>query len=209
MVLAGLVYHTEYSLPGTPLINTALWLIPEWETSTGLQIRRIEQGKFNIAVSEKDLNPNPMPFRPAQWIVKYDWQSNQCRSLNLTASICYDSTDLSLASDLKTRSDIYAVCALNKDVGTFDRMAESLHYHLYQGILIVNNGQFGGSNFYAPFNEHYHRQVLHLHGQPQAQIAFIEVDPEKFVCRPNDKDLLPHGKWKTPPADWKIICPGK
>lgn len=72
MVLAGLVYHTEYSLPGTPLINTALWVIPEWEVSTGLQIRRIEQGKFHIAESEYDLNPNPVPFRPAQWIVQYD-----------------------------------------------------------------------------------------------------------------------------------------
>ena len=208
MVLAGLVYHTEYSLPGAPLINSALWLIPEWTHSTGLQIRRIEQGKFNLAEQEKMLNPKPLPFRPAQWIVQYEWNSDQCRPLNLTASICYDSTDLALASDLKFRSDIYAVCALNKDVGTFDRMAESLHYHLYQRVLIVNNGQFGGSNFYAPFNGHYHRQVLHLHGQPQTQIAFIEVDPEKFICRPYnyDNDLLPQGKWKSPPAGWEMTC---
>lgn len=206
MVLAGLVYHTEYSLPGAPLINSALWLIPEWTHNTGLHIHRIEQGKFNLAEPEKRLNPKPEPFRPAQWIVQYDWQSSQCRPLNLTASICYDSTDLALASDLKSRSDIYAVCALNKDVGTFDRMAESLHYHLYQGVLIVNNGQFGGSNFYAPFNEHYCRQVLHLHGQPQTQIAFIEVDPEKFICRPYDSNLLPQGKWKSPPAGWEMTC---
>ena len=34
-----------------------------------------------------------------------------------------------------------------------------------------------------PFGEAHHRQVLHLHGQPQAQVAFIEVDPEKMICR--------------------------
>lgn len=84
-----------------------------------------------------------------------------------------------------------------------------VNYHLYQGILIVNNGQFGGSNFYAPFKEHYHRQVLHLHGQPQTQIAFIEVDPKKFICRPSDINLLPKGEWKSPPAGWGDTCPGR
>ena len=210
IVLAGLVFHHEEMLPGAPLINSAIWLIPEWSTSQGMQIRRIQQGKWHLTDLEARLNPPPVPFKPAQWIVNYEWKHNE-RPLRISASICYDSTDLSLASDLRSSSDLFVVCALNQDVGTFDRMAESLHYHMYQGVIIVNNGQFGGSNFYMPFGEVYHRQVLHLHGQPQAQVAFIEVDPEKMICKgrnnvcipcnPTDDSECPKrplGKWENP-----------
>ena len=47
------------------------------------------------------------------------------------ASVCYDATDLTLAADLRSQSDLYIICALNRDVGTFDRLAEALHYHIY------------------------------------------------------------------------------
>lgn len=121
----------------------------------------------------------------------------------LTASICYDSTDVSLSADLWSRSDIYSVCALNKDVGTFDRMSESLHYHMFQGMLVANNGEYGGSNCYMPFSRPERRQVLHLHGQPQSQIAFVEIDPEKMINRPNGNEHKePKGEWKKHPAGW-------
>jgi len=78
--------------------------------------------------------------------------------------------------------------------------------------------------------EQYHRQVFHLHGQPQAQIAFIEIDPQKMILRgqlekspcnvcstrepckkcdklrkynENEAEGNPPGKWKTPPAAWR------
>ena len=49
----------------------------------------------------------------------------------LTASICYDATDLSLAADLREHSDVFAIPALNMDVNTFDQMAMALHYHMF------------------------------------------------------------------------------
>src|SRR3546814_3345426 len=70
-------------------------------------------------------------FRPCQWLVGYEWSSNPANdALWLTASICYDATDLKLASDLRDRSDVFAIPALNLDVGTFDQMAQALHYHM-------------------------------------------------------------------------------
>ena len=84
------------------------------------------------------------------------WSSNRDhRPLTITASVCYDATDLALAADLRSRSDLYIICALNRDVGTFDRMSEALHYHMYQGVLLVNNGQFGGSSFFMPLRNHF------------------------------------------------------
>lgn len=207
MVLFGQVYHREPLITGSPLINSCLWMIPEWSPATGFQIRRIEQGKQHLANGERTI-PGLIGFRPAQWLIEYQWNSDKDnhRPLVLSASVCYDATDLSLASDLCSQSDLYIVCALNRDVGTFDRMSEGLHYHMFQGVIIVNNGQFGGSSFFMPYSENYHRQVFHLHGQPQATIAFAEISPRKLVERPaNMFNDQPVGLWKTPPAGWNPI----
>ncbi len=205
IVLFGQVYHQEHCLPGSPLINTCIWMIPQWSPSSGFKVRRIEQGKQNLTKAELELLPTPQSFRPVQWLIEYQWHSDTKthRPLVLSASICYDATDLAIASDLRSRSDLYIVCALNRDVGTFDRMTEGLHYHMFQGVIVVNNGQFGGSSFFMPFKEQFHRQVFHLHGQPQATIAFAEISPQTLVERASKKkNENPEGVWKTPPAGW-------
>ena len=185
ILLFGMVYHAEPRLAGSPLINSCQWLIPEWTRNTGFQLRAVEQGKLHLTDDEMSLTPTPVGFRPAQWLVEYMWSSNSDhRPLTITASVCYDATDLTLAADLRSRSDLYIICALNRDVGTFDRMSEALHYHMYQGVLLVNNGRFGGSSFFMPFDKPFHRQVFHFHGQPQVAIAFAEICPEKLVNRP-------------------------
>lgn len=204
MVLFGQVFHRAGPSPESPLINSCMWAIPEWRVASGFQVRFVEQGKGHLTSNELRFTPQPTPFRPAQWIVEYQWSSERAfRPLRLSASVCYDATDLALASDLKSRNDLYLVCALNQDVGTFDRMSEGLHYHMYQGVIVINNGQFGGSSFFMPFGESFHRQVFHLHGQPQATIAFAEVSPQKLVNRPNSAvGEAPMGGWKTQPANW-------
>ena len=216
ILLFGMVYHAEPRLAGSPLINSCQWLIPERTKTSGFQLRAVEQGKLHLTADEMLLTPTPVGFRPAQWLVEYMWNSDpDLRPLTITASVCYDATDLTLAADLRSRSDLYIICALNRDVGTFDRMSEALHYHMYQGVLLVNNGQFGGSSFFMPLEKPFHRQVFHFHGQPQVAIAFAEICPEKLVNRPKpntvEGDLLtgigsenapPDGTWKTPPAGW-------
>jgi hypothetical protein len=206
MALFGQVYHRASCTSDAPLINSCLWMIPEWTPEAGFQVKLVEQGKAFLTQEEMKFNPQPSSFRPAQWIIEYPWTSApNSRPLRLSASICFDATDLALASDLKSRNDVYIVCALNKDVGTFDRMSEDLHYHMYQAVVVVNNGQFGGSCFYMPFRDPFHRQVFHLHGQPQATIAFAEISPEELINRPNPSSPSNNAKWKTPPANWNRI----
>ena len=205
MVLCGMVYHKKYeSDTESPLLNSCLWLIPEWTIASGFQIRRIEQGKKHLASDESKV-PALTGFRPAQWLIEYEWttkNTNETRPLVLSASVCFDATDLTLAAELRSRSDLYIVCALNKDIKTFDLMSQGLSYNMFQGVIVVNNGQFGGSSFFMPFKHWFHRQVFHLHGQPQASISFAEIHPEKLLKRPeNTENLLPEGEWKTPPAN--------
>ena len=51
IILAGLTY--EEILAGQPLVNSALWVIPEWSDAYGLQIRTRRQGKAHLARMSK------------------------------------------------------------------------------------------------------------------------------------------------------------
>jgi hypothetical protein len=206
IILAGLTY--EEILAGQPLVNSALWVVPHWSSEHGLQVFTRRQCKKHLAPEEDKLNgtePIVQGFRPCQWLVGYDWSSrNDDQFLWLTASICYDATDLCLAADLRHNSDVFAIPALNRDVNTFDQMALALHFHMFQLVIVANNGLYGGSNAYAPYRDTYVRQVFHLHGQPQASIAFLEIsDIAEFLNR-KSRALATDSKivspWKSPPA---------
>ncbi|HLJ26229.1 MAG TPA: RNA-directed DNA polymerase [Candidatus Angelobacter sp.] len=210
IILAGLTY--EELMPGKPLTNSAIWVIPLWSPEHGWEVITRRQGKQHLAHEEQGFNTHGaviQGFRPCQWLVGYEW-SRTDKPLWLTASVCYDATDVRLAADLRDHSDVFAIPALNQDVGTFDQMALALHYHMFQMIIVANNGRFGGSNAYAPYREPYVRQVFHLHGQPQATVAFLEIDDiGAFINRRAEAKNLAsspasagHGpiRWKFPPA---------
>lgn len=201
-ILAGMAY--EQVVPGQPLINSALWIIPRLVPGMGLEIAIRRQGKQHLSpMEQKYVEPVELVtgFRPCQWLVGYDWSSNPAdHPLWLTASICYDATDLNLASDLRDRSDVFAIPALNLDVGTFDQMAQALHYHMFQLVLIANNGAYGGSNAHVPKGEAYQRQVFHTHGQPQATISFFEIDNIEDMKQRHRLGAKKEGGWKYPPA---------
>jgi len=205
LILAGLTYEELFS--GRPLVNSALWIIPEWSSAHGLQMRTRRQGKRHLAPSEQGFNipnVNVQGFRPCQWLIGFPWSSNDDASpLWLTASVCYDATDLRMAADLRNESDVFAIPALNRDVKTFDQMALALHYHMFQLVIVANNGQYGGSNAYWPSQDSLRRQIFHLHGQPQASIAFLEIDDiADFLARHGHAESASTG-WKYPPAGMK------
>lgn len=210
MILTGLTY--ERLLPGQPLVNSALWIIPEWSDAHGLQIRTRRQGKAHLAPNEQTFNGGKtllQGFRPCQWLVGYPWSDEEhARPLWLTASVCYDATDLGLAADLRGVSDVLAIPALNKDVKTFDQMALALHYHMFQLVVVANNGQYGGSNAYWPKKQEFVRQVFHMYGQPQASIMFFEIDDIHGYLRRYEAGTAGADDWKHPPAGANSKAPG-
>ena len=211
MVLTGLTY--EKILAGQPLVNSALWIIPEWSDAYGLQIKTRRQGKAHLAPNEQAFNGGGaqvlQEFRPCQWLIGYPWSSaDGTQPVWLTAAVCYDATDLGLAADLRDVSDVFAIPALNKDVKTFDQMALALHYHMFQLVIVANNGQYGGSNAYWPKSDAHVRQIFHTHGQPQASIAFLEIDDIGAFLKRHDVSGASADDWKHPPAGLNIASPG-
>ena len=206
IILTGLTYERVGT--GNTLFNSAIWIIPEWSHAHGLQVRTLRQGKAHLAPDEQALNSGGLHvegFRPCQWLVGYPWSDDEenMRPIWLTAAVCYDATDLGLAVDLRERSDVFAIPALNKDVKTFDQMALALHYHMYQLVVVVNNGEYGGSNAYWPKSKAHKRQLFHTHGQPQASIAFFNIDDIGDFVRQRDQRLAQSHQWKHPPAGFE------
>lgn len=200
MVFCGLVFHP---MPRNPkkLINSGLWILPV-RTAEGRALHFIEQGKWNLTPDEEALEITP--FRPCQWLIEA--RSNTNKPWRLSAAICYDATDLSLAADLRNASDAFIVSALNRDIGTFDAMVTALHYHMFQHVVLVNSAEFGGSTAQAPYSEHYNKVIVHHHGMDQPVVSVIELDFAMFRGRrsknKNDDSKKSGGRGKTkfPPA---------
>ena len=207
IVLAGVTYR---ELPGTEgLVNTALWLVPTQTTQNGVQFVTRTQGKQYLARLESeaaDKGPPIRPYRPAQWVLHLRPPGDGATPLRLTASVCYDAMNLPITSHLRERSDVYAIPALNKDVRTYDDLSLALHYLMYQLVIVVNNGEFGGSSAYWPSTQNYERRVLHLHGGNQATLGFFEIPdvPDFLKARAASP---PSEDWKWPPAGYSGSAP--
>lgn len=213
IILAGVTYEDLPEAGG--LVNTAVWLIPE-RSSTGWRFWQRRQGKQHLMAGERELaeNVRPIkPYRPCQWVITLPSILDPAGGLRLSASVCFDATDLCIAADLRDRADVYAVPALNQDVKTFDNLAVALNYHMFQMVIVANNGEFGGSSVYVPHGKDYKRRVLHLHGGEQATVAFFEIPnvgeylDEREASRPDDVEqrIVEERKasWKTPPAGYR------
>jgi hypothetical protein len=201
MVFCGLVFH-EHPYEKGKLINSGCWIIPR-RSESGWHYVQYEQGKFYLtSLEEKN---GVVPYRPCQWIVSCGDAVSKAGPL-LTASICYDATDLTLASDLRNITDAYIISALNQDVATFDTMVSALHYHMYQHVILANTGEFGGTSVHAPFKRHFEHTVLHHHGNEQVAISFFEIDFDLYkdmgANAGNDDEDPTNVKLKTPPAGW-------
>lgn len=189
MIFAGLVFTDHKG----KLVNIARWFIPDYRESGRQWIIR-DQGKLNMTSDEEVLNIEG--YRPCQHLIEV--HREDIEPFTISGAICYDATDISLAADLRDKTDLFIVVAHNQDVNTFDNMAAALHYHMYQHVVIVNIGEFGGSTIQAPFKEPYERLITHTHGSNQIAINVADIDPHAFT-----REHKTHKKRKTKPAGCK------
>jgi len=187
MIFAGLVFSDHHD----KLVNIARWFIPDYR-QTGRQWMIRDQGKGNLTSNEKVIGIEN--FRPCQHIIEVEGDSEG--PYRMTGAICYDSTDLKLASDLKGKTDLFLIVAHNKDVKTFDAMATALHYHMYQHVAVVNKGEYGGTTVQAPYKENHDRLISHVHGSGQISISISDLDLAAFR-----RKIKNHKTVKTPPAN--------
>ncbi len=205
IILAGVVFE-ELRPETKALVNTAVWIVPEYTLADGWNVRSRRQGKQYLAAHERkirDQGRRVNEYRPCQWIIECPSSLASVKPLRLSASVCYDATDLGIASDLRKRSDVYLIPALNKDVRTFDNMAISLSYQMYQLVVVANNGRYGGSSAYWPIGKRHERRIMHLHGADQPTLGFFGISDVVAYRRGRVEDLPGPYEWKEPPAGFE------
>lgn len=176
IIFAGLSFIPDAN--GRP-INTAIWLVPPKHNGNSSNLIMRFQGKQHMTAGEEKLNI--FPWRPYQLMLELSHpQYPQKEGFKLTGAICYDATDIKLSADLADKSNAFIISALNKDVNTFDSMVEALHYHMYQPIVLVNTGEFGGSYAMAPYKEHHDKLIAHNTGKNQIAISSFKLNMFDF-----------------------------
>jgi len=175
MIFAGLGFIEQGGIKGPN--NCAVWIVPTKHQSSQREVIRL-QGKQNMMADEKG---KVQPWRPYQLLIELVHPAfKDEKGFVLTGSICYDATDIALSADLRDKSNAYLVSALNQDVNTFDSMVDALHYHMYQHVILVNSGEYGGSFAKAPYKQPHKRLIAHVHGNDQVSINTFEMNMFDF-----------------------------
>lgn len=113
-------------------------------------------------------------------------------------AICYDLTDVQRLALYRPHIHHLFVLAYNKDLTSFNHMAEAAARMNFANVVICNTGFFGGSLAIAPYYEPYRRQIFGATGPKlfTAQAFDLEVD-----------SLASHQKGKSNKI-WKSLPPG-
>lgn len=196
IIVAGLGFLNQPGVKGPN--NCAIWIVPRKHNGNRSEIHRL-QGKHHMTASEKKLNIKP--WRPYQLMLELSHPAfKETPGFMLTAAICFDSTDIALSADLRDKSHALLIPALNKDVNTFDSMVEALHYHMYQHVVLVNTGEYGGSYAMAPYSKPHERLIAHSSGNDQVTINTFKMNMFDFRRDGIGSGLQSGIKQKTAPA---------
>lgn len=172
-IFTGLTFLNSHKAGGT--VNQGLRLIRTESSGHGRAFQYAWQGKKHPMKDEVKMGVKG--HRPHVTLVELPIGAKS--RTRIAAAICYDATDLDLVTDLRDRSDMFLVAALNQDVQTFDNMVAALHFHMYQPVILANSGEFGGSTAQIPLPKH-ERLIAHVHGNQQVAVSVFEVDPSLF-----------------------------
>lgn len=192
-IFTGLTFLHSHKAGG--IVNQGMWLIRTESPGHGRAFQYAWQGKLHPMKDEVRMGIRG--HRPHVTLVELPVGAKS--RTRIAAAICYDATDLDLVADLRDRSDMFLVAALNQDVQTFDNMVAALHFHMYQPVVLANSGEFGGSTAQVPLPKH-ERLVAHVHGNQQVAVSVFEVDPSLFKSTSASKAPT---ALKAPPAGYK------
>lgn len=200
IVVAGLGFIGSSSMKGP--VNCAIWIVPRKHNGNQNEVQRL-QGKHHMTAPEKSIKVQP--WRPYQLMLELSHPAfSSAPGFTVTAAICFDSTDIALSADLRDKSHALFIPALNRDVNTFDSMVEALHYHMYQHIVLVNTGEYGGSYAMAPYNDRHDRLIAHSSGNDQVTINTFKMNMFDFRRDGVGAGMQSGIKQKAAPAGVKV-----
>lgn len=140
-------------------VNAARWLIPQ-RRGGGRSWIEVDQGKRHLTAEEVGLGV--ASWRPYEVVIDLRFPDRSCLGCR-AQSVMTQPT--SLWRRICNESHMFVVAAMNEDVKTFDSMVAALRYRMYQHVVVVNAGEFGGSTVQALYDREHLRVISHSHAQ--------------------------------------------
>ena len=136
-------------------------------------MRRV--GKTYPAPAEREkldrVHGGPVTFKPSPVV----WIFESPRLGNFGVAVCYDFVDLNRLVLYRRKIQTLFILAYNRDITSFDHVAEAAARTVFCNVVVCNCGFFGGSLAVAPFREPYRRIVYKHSGQRLATSQLIEL----------------------------------
>lgn len=177
IIIAGLDYRILENYPNPTISNEAIMIVPK--IFRGVRISRVTTtrliGKSYAAPKEAeklqqvagggvDFHPDP-----AIWIV----QTPSIGDFGVT--VCYDFLDLDRIALYKAKVQSLFVLSYNRDVTSFDHVAEAISRMVFCNVVVCNCGHYGGSVAIAPYRKHYLRTIYRNSGQRLSSAQVISL----------------------------------
>ena len=205
IIIAGLDYQIERTSPAPMVSNEAVVIVPR--RLNGVQIARHTElrrvGKTYGAPGElKKLNKIPVGFQPRPTVWIFDSESLG----KFAVAICYDFADLDRIVLYRKQIQTLFIIAYNRDITSFDHIAEAIARTVFCNVVVCNCGFFGGSLAVSPFREPYKRTIYRHSGQKLANAQLIEL-PLSALIEHQNKDDTTEGEFKSLPAGYSNTIP--
>jgi hypothetical protein len=173
IIIAGLDYKIEGKT--TPAVsNEVIVIVPKRirgkKIARRTEIRRV--GKTYAAPEEKNkLDALGVNFKshPTVWL----FESPDFGTFGV--AVCYDFMDLDRIVLYRNQVQTLFVLAYNKDITSFDHIAQSISRTVFCNVIICNCGYYGGSLAVSPYRDSYKRTVYQHSGAKLTNAQIVEL----------------------------------
>ncbi len=173
IIIAGLDYKIEPK--NTNIVsNEAIVIVPRKlkgkQIAQRTEIRRV--GKTHPSPKENQkLNDIDVKFKQHPTI----WLFESIDLGNFAVTVCYDFMDLDRTVLYRNKIQTLFVLAYNRDITSFDHIAESISRTVFCNVVICNCGYYGGSFAVSPYKKPYKRVVYRHSGAKLTSAQVIEL----------------------------------
>jgi len=196
IIVAGMDYKTHST---RKLVrNTGAIIVPNRLRKRGTTFRskvRYFTKTYPSQVENEQLLKNGFRFTgsPVIWLFDGD------RIGTFAVCICYDLMDLERLALYRKKIQHLFVLAYNKDVTSFQHIAEAAARLIFCNVVICNTGHYGGSLAIAPVHS------------PVNRVIYQQTGANLFGCQVFElqvRDLAEHQHTGQPSKIWKGLPPG-
>lgn len=178
IIIAGLDYKIEGK--STPAVsNEVIVIVPKKirgkKIARRTEIRRV--GKTYPAPEEKnkleDIGVN-FKSHPTVWL----FESPDFGTFGV--AVCYDFMDLDRIVLYRDKVQTLFVLAYNRDITSFDHIAQSISRTVFCNVIICNCGYYGGSLAVSPYRDSFRRTVYQHSGAKLTNAQIVELPLQKL-----------------------------